>query len=79
MTMQEYYAQHGAIIIASRDFLYSGPLDRNDWHEDDMAEFRWAVVADSSKQDLIDQNTALGFSNKIDPFFRFFYKVVALD
>lgn len=76
---QEYYRQNGNVVMVSRERLPLGPMDRNDWNEDYMCAFRWSVIAEASKKDLIDQNRALGFDTKIDPIFRFFYRVVALD
>ncbi len=77
--IQDYYAAKGYLVMASDRPLQPGPLERNDWNEEDMCEYRWAVVADSSAKELLGQNAALGFDNAIDPKFRHFYRVVALD
>lgn len=78
-TIQQYYAGNGHLVMASDSALPCGPLQRNDWNEDDMCEYRWSVVAESSATELLQQNAACGFDNAINPKFRWFYRVVALD
>jgi hypothetical protein len=78
-SIQDYYRQRGYLVMASRDHCVSGPLERNDWNEDEMNNFRWSVICDSSPEELLEQNRFCGFDNAINPVFRFFYRVVALD
>jgi hypothetical protein len=78
-TVRDYYRTRGHLIMAARERCELGPLQRNDWNEDDMTEYRWAVVADASRAELLEQNRFCGYDNAIDPVFRFFYRVVALD
>lgn len=44
-----------------------------------MSEFRWSVIGDSSREEMTEQNLATNWSNNIEPQFRYFYRVVALD
>lgn len=77
--LQAYYAASGYFIMASVAPLRNGPLERNDWNEDDMCEHRWCVVGAATRGDLVEQNLRLGYTCEIDPVFRFFYRVVAMD
>lgn len=79
MTVRECYASTGHLVMASIERLPIGQFKRNDWNEDDMAEYRWAVVGPATAEDLHAQNATLGFTNDIDRRFRYFYRVVALD
>lgn len=78
-TIQDYYREHGYLVMASRDRCTIGPLEGNGWNEEEMMEFRWSVIGDSSRQELLEQNRFCGLDNPIHPVFRFFYRVVAMD
>lgn len=79
LTIKEYYQQNGFMFMASTSRLPMGPLERNDWNEDDMREYRWSVVEEAGLSDVQEQNRATGWTMKPDGRFRFFYKIVALD
>lgn len=79
MTAQDYYREHGNFVIASVSSLPAGLVEVNDWNEDDMSQYRWSVISTAEKEDLVAQNTEMGFANEIDRRYRFFYRVVALD
>ncbi len=77
--LMAYVASKGYMVMASINKLPVGPLKSNDWEEDEMAEFPWAVIGDSSKAELEEQNRAWRYHRPIDSQFRFFYRVVVMD
>lgn len=77
--LQAIYLAKGYIVMASVERCEPGPLTRNDWNEEEMSEFRWSVIGDSSREEMTEQNLATNWSNNIEPQFRYFYRVVALD
>lgn len=79
MTPQEYYAREGEFVVTSTDPLKLGPLEKNDWNEDDMCAHRWTVTGEATREEFLRQKKALGYTNTIDHRFRFFYRVVAMD
>lgn len=83
LTPQDFYREHGYLVMASAERITVNdppiPLDKNDWNEDDMCDYRWAAIAEASQQELVDANKAMGFTNAIHQKFRFFYRVIALD
>lgn len=77
--LHAYYAENGFLVIASVELLSKGPIEENDWNEDEMCEYRWSVVGEATREDLVQQNRILGHTNPIGPSFRYYYRVVAMD
>lgn len=77
--IQSYYMQTGYLVMASIEFLELGPMAKNDWYENEMCDYRWRVIGEASKDDLIKQNQLLGIEGRINQHYRFFYRVVAMD
>lgn len=79
MTIHEYYRDRGFMFMASVERLPMGPIQHNDWNEEEMCPYRWSVIGPAEKRDMEMQNLATGWGGEIDQDFRFFYCVVALD
>lgn len=77
--IQAYHASHGHLVMASVKRLKIGPMEECDWQENVMTSHRWNILAEATREDLLRQNAAVGFTNKIDPLFKYFYRMVAMD
>lgn len=82
--LQRRYADLGYLVLAANGPLPLGPVDN--WisytstppHQD-LATYRWSIVADSNVDEFAQQVAAIGWSTDNLRRDVYFYRVVALD